>query len=254
VPREPHVGRAPASDHAGGRRIAASSRPRSIRCCTRSCRRRSGLPSGRSAGSAWMASRSTSSASSGPRSGSGGAPGDRAAGGAEAHPRRERSERGEESPPWAEPARPAVTGEEEDAPPLGPGSGTPSTARRIGGSAARCGAPLPSLLSLLSRARRAKAASRRASQLKARPPRSPRGAAKISVRPVGPNVCLAVHHQQRPAHGQQARQAAEGMAQREAAPLRRVRPVGCPVAAVPWSSPRGPAGRAAQRAAPWVIR
>jgi hypothetical protein len=224
-----------------------------MRCCTRSCRSRSRLPSGGSAGSARIASRSASSASSGPRSGSGGAPGDRAAGGAEAHPRRERSERGEESPPWAEPARPAVTGE-EDAPPLGPGSGTPSTARRIGGSAARCGAPLPSLLSLLSRARRAKAASRRASQLKARPPRSPRGAAKISVRPVGPNVCLAVHHQQRPAHGQQARQAAEGMAQREAAPLRRVRPVGCPVAAVRWSSPRGPAGRAAQRAAPWVIR
>ncbi len=47
------------------------------------------------------------------------------------HPRCERSERCEESPPWAEPARPAVTGEERDAPPLGPGSGIPFTVRRI---------------------------------------------------------------------------------------------------------------------------
>ena len=72
---------------------------------------------GRQRGPAWIASRSarsTSSASSGPRPCSGGAPGDPAAGGAEAHARRERSERCEESPPWAEPARPAVTGEERD--------------------------------------------------------------------------------------------------------------------------------------------
>ena len=70
---------------------------------------------------------------SGPASIPAGARGTRAAGGAEVHPRCERSERCEESHPWAEPARPAVTGGEEDAPALGPGSGTPSTARRIGG-------------------------------------------------------------------------------------------------------------------------
>ena len=76
-------------------------------------------------------------------------------------PHCERSESCEGSHPWAEPARPAVAA--EDVTPS-PGPGTPSTAGRVGGYSARCGAPLSSLL---SRARRAKAASRRASQLTA---------------------------------------------------------------------------------------